>query len=260
MSNIKIVTYNFRNDWYGSTDGINGGIYRFGTVLEKIDNEKPDVICFQEIREPSKNALVKALTDYIIVGQLRNKDYTGEGIYTAIRKDTMDLLGLDIFWIGPEPYVPESRFESQSVCPRICVMTMIRHKISGERMRVYNVHLDHIGEIARVEGIKCVLNMAVADRKKMDLPVVVLGDFNARPESETVEYCNNFKEISLFEATKDIKSTFHAFGKKTEDCKIDYIFVSDELKGKVKSVCAWKDVENGIYLSDHYPIVTELEV
>ena len=255
---LKIVTYNFRNDWYGEVDEINGGIYRLGIMLEKVDKEKPDVICFQEMTQPIIDALERNMPEYLIVGQLRNKDYTGEGIYTALRKETISLLGLDIFWIGPEPYVPESRFESQSKCPRICVMTMIRHKISGERMRVYNVHLDHIGEIARVEGIKCVINMALSDKKKMDLPVVLLGDFNAGPNSETIKYCNNLKEIVLTDTTKDIKTTFHAFGQREEDCKIDYIFVSEELKDKVKSVYTWEDVKNGIYLSDHYPVVTEL--
>ena len=148
MSNIKIVTFNFRNTWSAECDGINSGIHRLGPILEKIDAEKPDVIAFQEIREPALSMLKRTLNDYILVGRLRNADFTGEGLYTAIRKDTIELIGLDTFWIGPEPYVPESRFESQSECPRICVTTTVRHKMSGEVMRVYNIHLDHIGEQA----------------------------------------------------------------------------------------------------------------
>ncbi len=259
MDNIKIVTFNLRCSWGKCGDEINSGIYRIGPIVEKINAEKPDVVSFQEVIEPALSMLKRTLNDYIFVGQFRNKDYTGEGLYTALRKDTVELIGLDAFWIGPEPYVPESRFESQSECPRICVTSTIRHKISGERIRVYNIHLDHVGEFARVEGIKCVMDIAVSDKQKGGLPMVLLGDFNAKPDSETIEFCNNFKAIPLTEATKDIKATFHNYGRIT-DCKIDYIYVSDELKGKIKKVTTWEDENCGIYLSDHYPVVMELEV
>ena len=35
--------------------------------------------------------------------------------------------------------------------------------------------------------------------------------------------------------------------------------MSDELAKNVKSVSAWEDEMNGIYLSDHYPVCAELE-
>lgn len=258
MSSLKIVTFNFRCQWASATDGINSGIHRLGSIINKTDTEKPDVIAFQEITPESLSMLERVLPDYMFVGLLRNADYTGEGVFTALKKDTIHLIGLDTFWISPEPYKPASRFEGQSQFPRVCCAATIRHKVSGERMRIYNLHLDHIGELARIEGIKCIMNIAKEDMQKAKLPMVLLGDFNALPDSDTINFCNSYKDIPLFDVTQHIKSSFHNFGKE-DNCKIDYIYVSSELKDKVKAVNTWEDVHSGIYLSDHYPISLELE-
>ena len=258
MSSFKIVSFNFRCQWAPDLDGINSGIHRIGSIINKTDTEKPDVIAFQEITQDSLSMLERVLTDYIFVGLFRNADYTGEGVFTALKKDTIHLIGLDTFWISPEPHTPASRFDGQSQFPRVCCCTTIRHKISGERMSIYNIHLDHIGELARIEGIKCVMNIAKENIKKLNIPMILLGDFNALPDSETIAFCDSYSDIPLFDITKDIKSSFHNFGRE-ESCKIDYIYVSTELKEKVKAVKIWDDEHSGIYLSDHYPVASELE-
>ena len=257
MNSLKIVTFNFRCQWATELDGINSGIHRLGSIINKIDDEKPDVIAFQEITQESLSMLERVLPDYIFVGLLRNADYTGEGVFTALKKDTIHLIGLDTFWISPTPHTPATRFEGQSQFSRVCCSVTIRHKASGERMRIYNIHLDHIGDLARIEGIKCVMNIAKEDMQKSKLPLVLLGDFNAYPDSETIQFCDSYKDIPLFDVTKDIKTTFHNFG--TEDnCKIDYIYVSEELNKKVENAEIWDNVHSGIYLSDHYPVAMEL--
>ncbi|MBQ7294224.1 MAG: endonuclease/exonuclease/phosphatase family protein [Clostridia bacterium] len=242
---MKIVTFNIRCLYCGK-DGINSFVHRAVMLCDKINAEKPDVVGFQEITADILSVLEKLLPDYLLVGQLRGADYNGEGLYTAIRKESVSLLGLETVWLSPTPYVPGSRFENQSDCPRICVATKLLFKESGRVMRVFNIHLDHISEEARMLGIKAAFEFA--DGFKDGAETVFLGDFNAKPDSDTVAYCN----ARLVDLTKKIEVSFHGYGKTA--VKIDYIYTSEEVAAGVTDVYAWTDEKHGIYLSDHYPI------
>ena len=58
------------------------------------------------------------------------------------------------------------------------------------------------------------------------------------------------------DATSGISQTFHNFGKLSGAYKIDYIFTD----GKASGAYAVSDnPEDGIYLSDHYPVCAEIE-
>ena len=249
---MKIVTFNVRSSW--NHDGINSMIHRAGMIYEKIEQERPEVVAFQEIREKHLAILERLMPDYTFCGQLRNADYGGEGVYTAIRNESLQLLGLETFWLSPTPYVAGSRYENQSMCPRICVMTQVRNKKNGQLMRIYNLHLDHESEEARVLGMKSVLDYVTEQNKKKVLPSVILGDFNANPNSEAIAMCHAYEGDSLRDLTADIPTTFHNFGRMEKDCKIDYIFVSPSLAEACTEVVAWTDELDGIYLSDHYPV------
>ena len=249
---LKVVTFNIRSSYSG--DGINSFIYRAAFIADKINKEKPDVISFQEMTPVIIDAMKKLLSKYEFVGHGRNEDYDGEGLYTAVRKDTCSIVGWDSIWLSPKPYTPGSRFENQSECPRICVQTMVYHKETGKIMRVFNSHLDHISDEARIEGLNVTFDFIESYKEKGNHPFVLLGDFNARPDSEVIKACNQKSEMQ--EVTKNIPTTFHAFGKKAS--KIDYIYMSDELAQAINTVEAWTDEINGIYLSDHYPVCAEL--
>ena len=253
---MKIVTFNIRCVYYGKVDGINSFAYRAVGVADKINAEKPDVVGFQEIKADILSVLERLLPDYLFVGQLRDADYKGEGVYTAIRKESVALLGLETIWLSPTPYLPGSRFENQSEYPRICVATKLRFKESGRILRVFNLHLDHISDEARVLGIEAAFKFADSFEDGADR--VFLGDFNATPDSKTIAFCND----RLVDITNKIPASFHNFGK-TEHyaagTKIDYIYVPDHLANSVSEVYAWEDEKNGIYLSDHYPICATWE-
>ena len=154
MSEMKIVTYNLRNQWH--RDEQNGFIHRVGLMYHVIEREQPDVIAFQEVMPRQLEVLEKIFPDYMFVGQGRDADLQGEALYTAIKKSTCQFCGMDIFWLSPQPYVPATRFETQSECPRICVDVLVRHKESGKMFRIYDVHLDHIESEAKAKGMKVV--------------------------------------------------------------------------------------------------------
>lgn len=248
---MKIVTFNLRSRYKG--DGINSFVHRAVLIFDKIEEERPDVIAFQEVKEPHLKVLERLLPDYVFVGQFRNENYEGEGLYTAVRKDSCHVLGFETIWLSPTPYLPGSRYENQSSCPRICLQTMVRSYANGEIIRIFNLHLDHISEEAKLCGMEAALSYAEAFKSKGNHPYVVLGDFNVCPDSEVIKMCLNRE---LFDVTEKIPVSFHKFGEKS--AKIDYIFMSREIAEKAKNVQAWTEEENGIYLSDHYPICAEI--
>ena len=249
---MTIVTINQRCVY--NRDGIQSFVHRGIILCDKIESERPDVIGFQEVTPKSITVLERLLPDYTFVGQFRSENFDVEGLFIAVRKDTCDVLGFETVWLSPTPYVPGSRFENQSNCPRICVEAKIRHRESGKIFRVYDLHLDHVSDEARLLGIKSAFEFI--DSFKDDAPIVILGDFNAKPEENTMALCNSRSDIR--DVTAHIPETFHGYGE-CEPMKIDYIYMSNELADKVKNTCIWDDQVNGIWLSDHYPVATEVE-
>ncbi|MBQ1210510.1 MAG: hypothetical protein IIX68_01730, partial [Clostridia bacterium] len=79
--------------------------------------------------------------------------------------------------------------------------------------------------------------------------------------SETIRYCDSFEEFPLVNVTKDLGTTFHAFGKKTADngAQIDYIYTDCATAEKSYTVEKWTDEQDGVFLSDHYPIALIIE-
>ena len=252
---MKVVSCNIRCQW--DKDGINSFIHRIGLIYDKISSEKPEIIGFQEMTEKQLDVMKKLFPEYEFFGGGRFADYSGEGLYTAFRKDAFTAVENRIFWISDTPNVPESKFPCQSIFSRICVVTKLFHKQTKKCVAVYNAHLDHKGleagekEDARTKGLQCIFNQ-IHD----DCPVIILGDFNAKPNHYCMTLC---KENGFTDVTNNLAVTFHNYGNPEKYMKIDYILLSEELKGSASTAYIWDDMKNGIFLSDHYPVVSEIE-
>lgn len=255
---MKVVTFNLRCDV--KCDETNMFKNRKGLILDKIDAEQPDIMGFQEMLPHMRDFLIKHLPDYQFVGRSRAADFTGEHMDVAFRRDKYDLVGLDCFWLSPTPNVPGSRYKEQSDCPRIVTATILREIKTNKLFRFINTHLDHIGEQARVLGIKQIAEYIAEQNEKFDLPFFLTGDFNALPDSETIKFCYDCKKPEMVELTAPITGiTFHDYGKITENYKIDYIFCDKETAKHKYTTRVWDDCNFGLYLSDHYPICCEID-
>ena len=80
---------------------------------------------------------------------------------------------------------------------------------------------------------------------------------NAEPSEKCIDEAKRFDCPQISDLTSDILSSFHGFGRLDRQAKIDYIFSDAKQIGE--SV-AWTDSENGIYLSDHYPLLAKIEI
>jgi endonuclease/exonuclease/phosphatase family metal-dependent hydrolase len=123
--------------------------------------------------------------------------------------------------------------------------------LSGRKLRICNVHLDHRSDEARVLGTRLLLREIEIDNGVNPLETVILGDMNARPDFSTIDEFRG-SALGLTDLTEKIDVSFHAFGSKA--AKIDYVFATGSLSEDYVSSRIWDDVHSGIYLSDHYPI------
>ncbi len=247
---MKLVTFNIRCD-YGQ-DGENCFVYRKPLILEKIAKERPDVICFQEVLPHVAKWLKEELQDYYVIGCGRDADLRGEQVSIAYRKENMNLMRMESYWLSKTPYVPGSRYEEQSECPRICTEAVFEDLESRKVFRLVNTHLDHIGMQARKLGYLQILTKLEQEDFFPEAPVVIVGDMNAEPDSEEMRVAEQF--AGYVTATKDIGITFHGYGKE-HPCNIDYIVV----KGcGCDSVEKWTDKVGAVSLSDHYPVCARI--
>lgn len=251
---MKIVSWNFRYLWNG--DGKNSAIHRVGYAYDKVQKEKPEIIAFQEIIPLSLELLKKMLPEYEFFGSMRTADFNQEGLYIAWRKDSFALTGSEVFWLSPTPYIAGSRFSNQSDSSRVCVMVKLRDLKTNKCYRLWDVHLDDKSDQARQEGLKCLFDFVKVYSTKDETPHIILGDFNATPDSETIAWCDNQK--GFVDVSKGFKTTFHDYGK-CDDNKIDYIYVSESIRKNAVKTELWTDEHDGIFLSDHYPVVLTLK-
>lgn len=233
-------------------DGVNYFPNRKERILACIREEAPDIIGFQEAGDDSRAFLRDSLSkDYAIVGCGRRKDYRGESTPIAYRKDRLELVNLSTRFLSDTPNVPGSRYQNsdQSGCPRLFVDAELSAEGSETTFHFINTHLDHKGREARLLGMKQILSYAETCAGAL----ILTGDMNAHPEEACIAAA---KEWGLSDTAEQVTHTFHNFGKVSE-CRIDYIFTNAPFEN---GRCVADAPVDGVYISDHYPMVADVEI
>lgn len=247
---LKIVTFNLR---ITVDDGLNVWENRVSHVVHKIKSEAPDLIGFQELTEISLRDLKRQLTDYVFVGCGRDEQMSGEMVIIAYNKNKLDLMSLDIFWFSDTPYKPGSKKEMM-ILARPCNVAVFKNQLTNQIFRVYNTHYDHMQSSIRVQSSEQLLNDLHLREQNISLPTLIMGDMNSEPQDEEIKAIVNNEIIELNDLTDKLDYTFHDYGK--IKIKIDYIFATKSVNAS-KAV-AWADCFDGVYLSDHYPVMVRV--
>lgn len=251
---LKVMTFNLRIR--ARTDGENIFDNRAPRILKVIRDEHPDVIGFQEANDDMADLLRANLPEYYILGHGREVGYRGEGPLIAFRHDKLALHSFAEEMLSMTPDVPGSRIEAigQSRCPRAFAYAELVERESGERFTVYNIHTDHIEQ--NVIYAECVMLMQTVGRRGGK--VILTGDYNATPDTQAIRMIKaNGEVLGLVDATEHIKHSFHNYGRKEDDFKIDYIFTN--CKTDAKKSYAVENPPEGFY-SDHYALCAEIEL
>jgi len=247
------MTYNIR--YATDRDGINSWENRKEWVAELIYYFEPDVFGIQEGLDYQVQFLDSVLTKYEFVGVARDDGAT-EGEYAAIffRSDKLKVVNKGTFWLSPNPSIPSYGWGANY--RRICTWAEFEVSDTNQRFFVFNAHFDHESEEARFESAKLIHKKAEQLNEEY-APVLLMGDFNAIPNSEPIEYLSSYYfDSRLISKSKPFGpvGTYNGFDTSHPlDVRIDYIFVNSRIS--VSKYAVLSNSRQNRTPSDHLPVL-----
>lgn len=252
--NIRMMSYNLR--CISPLDfGKKSWFYRADLIIDDIVSEKPGIIGFQEATKWHYAYLTNALQGYDSVITYRDEAFNSEGCPIFYNTTLYTLVDKGSFWLSETPEVMSKSWGAQF--NRVCSYVILTDNASGEDFVVFNTHLSHVSDEARINGIKVVLDKI---SEFGSLPSVIMGDFNAQEGSETyIRVTENFDDARYAtENTKD-SHTYQGWGDTEKYKRIDYFMIS-KTGITVSEYDVLSGLHDGVYSSDHCPIVLEFSL
>ena len=255
--NYKVMTYNIRLDV--ASDGENTWDLRKDHVASLLQFYEPDIVGIQEGLPHQIHYLDSLLQNHKVLGQGRDGGQKGEQSSIFYNENTFEEVESNTFWLSETPEKVSKGWDAQ--LNRICTYALFKNKKTKEVFWVFNTHLDHIGELARLKSVQLIHEM-IATKNKKNYPVVIMGDLNSEPESNPVKFLNenylNSKKEAAF--VYNATGTFNGFDFfKPVTAEIDYVFLSKQ-KIVVKKYAVLTDSYSCKYPSDHFPVMVEFQI
>ncbi len=253
--NIRMMSCNLRcispTDW-----GKKAWFYRADLIVDEIAAQAPGIIGFQEATKWHYAYLTYTLKGYDSVITYRDDAFNSEGCPIFYNTNLYTLVDKGSFWLSETPEVPSKSWGAQY--NRVCSYVILTDNATGKDFVVFNTHLSHVSDEARINGIGVVLDKI---KEFGSLPAVIMGDFNATEGSVTYNnVTENFNDAVYQLAEPDTSYTYNGWGDKDRFVRIDYFMVS-KTGLKVNSYNVLSAVnDDGVYLSDHCPIVMDVTV
>jgi endonuclease/exonuclease/phosphatase family metal-dependent hydrolase len=261
MGNLKITAMSFNLRVHKWSDLHHAWPFRRDGAAEAVRAQKPWILGTQEGKSSMLRDLDLHLKEYGRVGKGRSAGGGGEHNAVFYLKSKLQLLDWGQFWLSETPERPGStgwdgRF------PRICTWARFRlQQDPQQELRVYNTHLDHMGETARLEGASLIWSFIREQQSELgSAPVILCGDFNTGPTHPAIRFLSgeaewNGQRSGLANAFADpghAGRTFHGFQGGKSGAPIDFVFGGfglQPLHGDVN-----RSKYRGRYPSDHYPV------
>jgi endonuclease/exonuclease/phosphatase family metal-dependent hydrolase len=297
---LLVGSYNIRyKNWNDSVQGEQWA-KRCQVICDQVNFMAPEIFGTQEVLYVQLNDMLARLDGYDYIGVGRDDGQHG-GEHEAIfyKKDKLQLLDHGDFWLSETPDKPGLGWDA--VCIRVCTWGKFavktprpprRHGLFNRRRQdppkefyFFNLHMDHVGVVARREAAKLVVQRV--REIAQGAPVFITGDFNVDQDNEIYTI---FTQSGLLKDSYDAarirfaeNGTFNAF--KTEyysTSRIDHVFVSpstrveaygvftnsywtpDATDDTFKAADAPQEISFDTYIrhnpSDHYPVFVKVKL
>lgn len=262
-SSIRIMSYNIKYD--DKTDTVNGWKQRKEQVANLIAFYEPDFLGTQEGLLHQLQFMEERLGSMQWIGVGRG-DGKNEGEFSAIFYNTerFELVANSdsTIWLSETPSEPSKSWDA--ALPRIMTWGKFRDTSTGKEFFVFNTHFDHIGETARAESARLVVE--TINEIAGSFPVILTGDFNAvedsRPYDILTANSSPLKDAYYKTEIPHVGPVFSYSGFKVvnsdSERRIDYIFVNEEVEVQKHAIIS--DFREGRYPSDHLPVIADLVV
>ncbi len=230
---------------------------RTDEVAATIRNANPDSFGVEEADPDWLKRLSEALPEYSYAGHGRDKDLGGEASAVFYKNEKYELVSDETFWLSKTPDKPSKGWDAW--INRICTVAVLKDKTTGFTYAHFNAHFDNSGSISRVEAIRVVSEKASA----YDMPIVFSGDLNAKEGNLMYKRAleAGFRDTKYLAEVSDTGATYHGYTglDKLNNKPIDYIFVNSYCESVSKYDVITEKI-NGIYPSDHFPVVSTLKM
>ena len=250
----KVCTFNIKYE--NPKEGVHQWDNRREQVINFIKIEDLDIIGMQEVVHSQIEYLEAGLVGYGRIGVARD-DGKRKGEYSPIfyKKNRYSIIDSATFWLSPNPEVPAKAWDA--ALPRVCTWAKLIDQETNDSLLVLNTHFDHVGEQARANSVDLVLSKI--EVLNFSGKVMLMGDFNLEPDTAPIQKIINSELEDAFEADLNLGpvGTYNAFkiGENYER-RIDYVFYTGF---EIKSYKNYSLRIQDTFLSDHFPVVVELE-
>jgi endonuclease/exonuclease/phosphatase family metal-dependent hydrolase len=233
------------------------GVFLFDEPLSNLDAALRVQTRFEIAR--LHRHLGRASTIYVTHDQVEAMTLAG-GEHAAIffRTARFKLQRHGDFWLSATPEQASISWDSR--CHRLTTWAQLQDLKTGRSFLVSSSHFDHEGEVSRRESARLLVQRLPQLAGK--LPLLALGDFNARPDSEPVAlmkaaWCDA-RTLSETPPYGPV-GTFNGFQWDAPAAdRIDYIWLTPQVR--VLKYGVLTDSMHGRYTSDHFPVVVRLLV
>ncbi len=236
---IKVMSYNIH---IGNPPSKVASYRDLEAIAQVINVQKPDLVALSEVDKfttRSGSTVDQAKELGRLTGMYyyftKAMDYQG-GEYGDAVLSKFPIIKSERYLLP----VTESSFEPRS-------LALITVEKDGKQFYFGATHLDHTGDDAnRILQA----NKIVEITRGLNKPVVLAGDWNAKPDSEPISILTKLLTPTC---TTNCPNTFPA---DKPNRTIDYIMYTPTDKFKLKNL----RVVNETYASDHLPLIAELEL
>jgi endonuclease/exonuclease/phosphatase family metal-dependent hydrolase len=262
-ANLVVATYNVRFDTSGDRE--HRWSRRRNQVGELLRSMRADLIGLQEVKANQLDDLEPMLPGYAHEGVGRD-DGSRRGEFSPLFYATDRFVREDsgTFWLSPTPDRPRIGWEPRpwgTSHNRIATWALLREKATDESYLVVNTHFDHNSELARRHSARMVVRFL---RQRTADHFILMGDMNARPESEPVRIMSTRlrNTITAPRVRRPAARTSITAWTSLKDPghHIDHVFVSGDLHPLTYEVVDRRLVYSGAprYPSDHLPVRVSL--
>jgi endonuclease/exonuclease/phosphatase family metal-dependent hydrolase len=254
---LCVMTFNLR---YASPKPPNSWPERWPVMSACIRRLAPDIIGTQEGLYAQLKDLAADMPDYEWIGLGRDGGSRGEFMAVFYRRERLEPLAFDHFWLSDTPETVGSSTWGNSN-RRMVTWVRFRERRTGREFYFWNTHLDHQIEMARQKAAALIVERV--RKLQTDLPVLLAGDFNsAAGNSRSYEIL--LKEGGFVDTwmlarvhVNEKLNTFHGFNTPIEGgSRIDWILASGSVSVEKTEIVTCS--EHGQFPSDHFPVAAWL--
>ena len=260
---IRLMTYNIRFD--NPDDHDNVWVNRKSNLINVIKFNKADIFCLQEPLINQINDLQQAFPNFSYYGVGR-EDGATKGEFNPIFYDKLRFTVLEsgTFWLSETPEIVGSK-GWYATLPRLVSWVKFEDLADGKTFYLLNTHFDNSSQNARDQS--AILLLKKAGEIARDEPLIITGDLNDSPTSKPYKtIVENTSGLVLKDALTVSEFPHHgpSFTFVGFDFigvpgrVIDYIFVNQKIA--VTWHATITDNWDGIYPSDHLPVLVEFEI